>query len=400
MSGLRNEASPVSGSPDSDLRRLGEQLREFLRSDQFLAKLNVGPIIRAATGQIGALAWGTENRVQLSGDAILRLPPMDAAWIGKPLYMAKQTGTGIATVVASGGNSPTVNGSVTGVQFQSPGLHAFVTDGQGWYTEQASSTGSNVAPGVDTNSELFWNGAIWTPRYPRTAQHHDTTFSPVALYKLDGNLLDSSGNGLHLSVATGTIGYTPVSPGLTLGFFDNLTVLTEATKAAALRITGPLTIEALGSWRIYRPDVDTIISHAEQGETLSTNALYRWQLDTPFTTRYLHEHDAGVNETFDMANNQPPDLLLAHFALTRTASGIISFFANGRLCGTPTATGLPMPNGGTTGRLYIGGDGTNAAGSQPYNGNLGSVKILNTTLTQGQIVEEVNRTLGPILGFQ
>ncbi len=146
--------------------------------------------------------------------------------------------------------------------------------------------------------------------------------------------------------------------------------------------------------------MDTIISHASLGETLASNALYRWQLDTPFTTRYLHEHDLGTNETYDMANNQPVDLLVSHFALTRTASGIISFFANGRLCGTPTATGLPMPNGGTAGQLYIGGDGTNAAGAQPFNGNMGSIKILDKTLTQGQLIEEVNRTLGPILGYQ
>lgn len=394
---MSNQSSPVSGSDDSTLRRLGEQVRQALQNDDFLSRVKPGNIIRGASGTIAPLAWSELNRVQFSGDGVLRLPPIEPRWIGKPLYASRLTPTGVAVVTGTGSPVPPVDGSPTGIQFSGVGLRIFMTDGASWYSEQ---TGANVAPGVDSNQELYWAGSIWTPRYPRTAQHHDTTFSPAGLYKLDGNLLDSSGNGLHLTAATGTMRFGAVSPGLQMGFFDNTVVLTENTKTAALRITGPLTIEALGTFRVYRGDVDTIVSHAATGETSDTNALYLWSLTSPFLTTYLHEHGAGVNDAYQLSDGQPPDLMLSHFAMTRTASGIISFYNNGQLSGTPTSTGLTMPTDGTNGRLFIGGDGSQSPHTSQFTGNLGSVKIIAQALTAGQIKEEVNRTLGPILGYQ
>jgi hypothetical protein len=130
---MRDESSPVSGSGDSSIRRLGEQVRSLLQGDEFLSRLNLDKIIRVATGGIAALAWGSMNRVELAGNAILRLPPIEPAWIGKPLYMGRQVPTGTATVRGSGSPVPRVNGSPTGIAVTGVGLHVFVTDGADWF---------------------------------------------------------------------------------------------------------------------------------------------------------------------------------------------------------------------------------------------------------------------------
>ena len=50
----------------------------------------------------------------------------------------------------------------------------------------------------------------------------DTEYNPIGLWQLDGNLLDSSSNGLDLSVS-GTERYGDLLPGLR-GFYANFLI--------------------------------------------------------------------------------------------------------------------------------------------------------------------------------
>lgn len=394
MTSARNVASPVSGSDDGTLRRLGEQVRSIFASDEFLSRLKVGPVIHAASGTTSALAWGEENRAQLTGNAKFRLPPMDAKWIGKPLAFVKQSATGIATLLPSGSSSAMVDGSPTGVAVQAAGLYNLITDGQNWFSDspRPNADSANVGKGTDANQELFWNGSIWVPRYPRTAQYHDTTFSPIGLWQLNRSLADTSGNGNALTTSTGSARYVEIVPGLTGGFFDAWR-LVENSGAAALRLLGDVTIEMLMVMRIYRPDVVAIYSHMNTGETAPDNTLYQTTVSTTFTLDWLQENGLGVDAN-SSCFEQAPDVLPCHFATTR-ASGIIRNFVNGTPIGIASGI-LAAPTDGSAGKLYVGG----ALGINSFSGMLASFKIIGSALTPGQLTEEYNRTLAPVLGYK
>ena len=67
----------------------------------------------------------------------------------------------------------------------------------------------------------------------------DTTYSPVGLWNLDGNLTDSSGNGNDLTEQTGTAQFTSYM-GKQWWYADGATILSAGT-AAELNVTGDCT---------------------------------------------------------------------------------------------------------------------------------------------------------------
>src|ERR1700733_858646 len=73
---------------------------------------------------------------------------------------------------------------------------------------------------------------------------HDTTYSPVGLWQLNGTLNDTSGNGFNLTVESGTARYADMLPGFQ-SFLVSATRLVYNTSGTSLAITGDMTVECL-----------------------------------------------------------------------------------------------------------------------------------------------------------
>lgn len=129
----------VPGGP-----RLSSSLRELvgllLHSGQFVQRLSVGAIIVPSdSGGPVALRWGYLNRVFLTADFSVFLPPIDPRFVGVPLeFVLLETGN-VATLQPSGLGlsspvSPLINGA-TSLNKNVAGLYRFATDGQNWFTD-------------------------------------------------------------------------------------------------------------------------------------------------------------------------------------------------------------------------------------------------------------------------
>lgn len=140
-----SSTSPVSGSDDSDLRRLGEIVRNAIASifstNPFLPRNSVLPpvVLPAQFGAPGKLEWGTLNRVICISTGMQRaqLPQIRAEWVGAPLLVAISQPTGFTvkpSLIPGGfnllGTQPRVNGSATGTV--ATGLRTAITDGVDW----------------------------------------------------------------------------------------------------------------------------------------------------------------------------------------------------------------------------------------------------------------------------
>lgn len=229
----------------------------------------------------------------------------------------------------------------------------------------------------------------------RNVGYHGLDYGPVALWQLNGNLLDSSGNGFTLSVEAGTERYSDTVPGVRGFYFDGATTLLRNAAEAALFILGDVTVEIVCT--SYRTSLaasfSDIVGHAATGETQAANYAYAMEL-AGTSVQVGHEHGSGVDDFYN-----PGFALLCgspnHVAFTRT-SNVYQVYLNGDPVGPPSSAFTP-PNGGTSGRLRL---GSFAAVVFPWIGVLSSVKILDKSLSASSLKDEYNRTLGPICGFR
>lgn len=390
----RNEASPVSLSEDSSIRRLGEQVRAFLRSSEFLRRLLPGDVKRATTGVAVQLAWEEINRVELTGNSPVKLPAVRPEMIGRPLYMAKRTGTGIASVMGSA-DAPLVDGSASGVARQAVGMSAFVTDGEQWFSMPPVASGSSAA----ASSSASGVGEI---------QLHDTTYSPVGLWQFQNSLNDSSGNNFHAAVDAGAAEYSVITQRLMGCRFNGLRLI--GPNATLLALRSDMTVEFIGAFEDQGP-VGSLLSPpgaCTTGIALSytggiddgaSNINYLYQVAFPDVRRiqWFSEHDVGVNDTYT-----PSGLVLPtpgvpfHCAASRINSRV-QFYVNGKPYGTLSPS-LFAPTDGVTSRLWFGGVSGTGIPTTGNNFSLASVKIIPTGLDAAAVRGEYNRTLGPFLG--
>ena len=219
------------------------------------------------------------------------------------------------------------------------------------------------------------------------AQYLDTTHSPVALYDVDGDLVDGSGNALDLTWAAGTeiYGPGPVTDGLAL-FFQN----SRASHAfdALYQILTDLTLEALVFPGIVHSADGYVMQFGGNGETEALNILWSMILTTGNRVKFLQESGAGTNQeaTFDVSI---PLGQWSHVALTRDNAGTdLNLYVNGILRGNATLGAAPT--GGGSSILTM---GQFAAANQPYTGMVSSAKIIAAELNAAQILAEAHRAL-------
>lgn len=226
------------------------------------------------------------------------------------------------------------------------------------------------------------------------ANQHGLEHAPAGLWQLDGDLLDSSGNGNDLELHNGTLTYTDLYPGLKGVFFDGSSNLRAAGGyAAELGITGALTIEAIIVGEIQTTTTNRFVVHAGSGDSSTTNYLYNLQQTSNHRLGYFSEYSGGVNQSY------VPELSLiagnlTHVALTRGTDGNVRFYVNGVTNDQWVSTGLVPPTDGTAGRLYVGADWD---GSDDWKGAMASLKIIAAELNEEEVAAEFERTIGSVL---
>jgi hypothetical protein len=208
-------------------------------------------------------------------------------------------------------------------------------------------------------------------------------YDPVALWLFNGNLNDSSGNGLNLS---GTVfGYSD------FGAILNGTELTYSTTESLLQIAGALTIECVASIAIGASI--GIISMAATGESLATNCIYQWTWGVDGTPSIYWEYGAAATNVTWTGTGVGTFGYPCHMALTRTNSEptTVTIYINGEQIGNTGSVHTAEGGSAATFRLFSANDGSSdvAKGCQAS-----CVKILDKCLTVDEIKAEYNRTLG------
>jgi hypothetical protein len=230
----------------------------------------------------------------------------------------------------------------------------------------------------------------------RVAKLHDLTHSPLALFQFDGDLTDSSGNGLDLSVRVGTPYYTKIL-GLPSLYLNGQTELNRGIRDASLAITGAITIEFLLtlSLRNITPTAGLIASFQGLGsaETEATNVLWGAFFGTG-TLRMFFESGAGVNR--EIIGPYIPAQTV-HCAITRANNGTsISFYINGELIGSGESA-TPATGGTDSTTILRIGDGGSSVNFMT--GYLTSLKIIGFELSADQVRAEYEHTLGSLYGI-
>lgn len=247
-------------------------------------------------------------------------------------------------------------------------------------TKTISEDYAIVADGFQINGRSIYTS-------PRA---HDTSYSPAAMWQLDGNLNDSIGTN-HLSLISGTTLYSYYDT-LRGVFFNGSTLLAGTANYTPLLVVGDLTVECLIVFTRIHTTQQRFLH--ESGTALSdsgpTNNL--WTIDTTATNgalQYANEYtDAGTNGLFT-STVVPAVGVLHHLAMTRE-SDIVKFFLNGNLAATSGILPTPTYSGTPQQRIEMGG----ATGlPQNFQGFISSVKIIKSALTADQILREANYTL-------
>lgn len=233
-------------------------------------------------------------------------------------------------------------------------------------------------------------------------KYHTTTFSPVALWNLNGALTDSSGNSLTLTVESGgTERYATMGPGAggLKGFwFDGATRLVYNTTGSALQITGNMTIEMIVTLGGYSADA-VLVSYGGNNSTAVTNLLYNLALSATdgFGLAWSSESGTAVVSSFNSPATSLPFGVICHLAVTRT-SNVIQFYLNGQLLGSASSA-LTTPASGTSSVFHLGGEASSPSSQFiPKFTTISSVKVMASALTSAQVLSEYQATLGNFFG--
>jgi len=229
---------------------------------------------------------------------------------------------------------------------------------------------------------------------------HGSDYSPVALWQLNGNLLDSGPNGFTLTTETsGTGGERYANIGNLQGFYlDGNTDLVYNALEPKLQITGDVTVEFLAN--IVALSVCTVIGTGDPGTDTdpNNNQLYTlsWNDSSSAGSSILWETGAGTDvktqTTFSPSG-------ICHIALVKSQGGTaVQLFCNGAPV-APATSGLTAATGGSNSKLRIGADASGSSSTVKATGWICSVKVIASALSSGQVKDEYNRTLGPVLGY-
>jgi hypothetical protein len=238
------------------------------------------------------------------------------------------------------------------------------------------------------------------------AAYHDMKYSPSALYQFNGNLNDSTANNFTLFPVTGSITYQRMFkslPGIGTGIgFDGVSGLACLTQATVHQNSGSLTVEAICnlSPSTTTQTIATVGGGAGDIDG-SENYLWRLAIDSSANFQYFAEHGIGVDIIFSTSTTKVSYGKLQHIAMTRSSVGDVRFYINGLF--TEGSSGLALPDSNSrvsTAQLQVGYSQNVSLGSVVVplvlGSSISSLKIINSQLSDDQILDEFHRSIGPL----
>lgn len=275
-----------------------------------------------------------------------------------------------------------------------------VSDANGDWIELRGTTPGQVLAWGSSGAAGFSTGGVGA------IQPFAVSPNTVGLWLLNESLADSSGNGFHLSVETGTEQYCDVVPGRKRGFyFNGSTRLWVSTFQSALALGGEMSFVTMVQLDTGPTSLSSTIlcSHGASGETQAANYFYTWGVALPVVAgtpklqlRSVWEQGAGVDVTHLSGGNltAPPIHNVMQVGASRSATGVVRFYLNGLPMGVASAPST-LPNGGTSGRLRLGGSDANSCSEAVMFG----AKIVAAEWSADDFKNEYNRTMGPGFGL-
>jgi len=263
--------------------------------------------------------------------------------------------------------------------------------GEAGPTGATGPTGPTGATGAGVTGPTGPTGATGATGSGGQLAKFDNTHSPVVRYDFNNSLADSSGNGRDLTMATGTARYRS-GWGNVVGIDPAAGIPYHSPLEAALRITGDITIEML----LVFTDVPSgvrLFEHGATGETEATNILYQLTISNQNSMAWFSESGAGVDEsdaTFSSDAPALPAVGVPFYLAVRRQSNVVRVYLNGVQWGSDSPT-LTTPTGSTSGQLVICSTGTNKPLFLGF-------KVIASALTDNEVKEEYNRTLGQAFG--
>jgi concanavalin A-like lectin/glucanase superfamily protein len=219
---------------------------------------------------------------------------------------------------------------------------------------------------------------------------HKANDDTVGLWQFQESLLDTSGNNFHLALVAGNERYAQIRPGLRALKLSTASKYTFATLESMLKIPGDITILAIVMFDAYVAS-GALLSYHNAGEAEADNAIYGFGIDSASDTlEWLQEQGAGVNE-LHRPLRLPPLYQPCHL-VWRRKNTIAECFINGQRFGLPSYA-LPVPTGGTAASLWLGFESGNCASCA-----IASLRIDSRALSENEIADEYNATLGPVYG--
>ncbi len=234
--------------------------------------------------------------------------------------------------------------------------------------------------------------------------YHDTTYNPIGLWQLSGNMLDSSTSAHHLGLQAGTQRYTNMGPQFRGAMFDGSTLfLSTGSVPSSMVLTGAATVEFIANFTPGGNQVPFQLAGATGDVNGSENFLLEFIVASSGMISYFAERDSGTNIQFDFTSASVNFNEVAHYAMTRDVSGTVRVYVNGSKLETSLA--LNTPNTGvaalSTARIHIGADNGAAfsLGTSPCSRtSIASVKLIGRQLSDEEVYSEYLHTIGAMCG--
>jgi len=251
-------------------------------------------------------------------------------------------------------------------------------------------------------------GLVWceiqtpgtVPSYLRIGQH-DTSRSPIGLWQLNGDLLDTSGyvgvgSPAPLSLGAGVEQYVPVLPGSPIkGFYlGGTSYVYRPTYTDYLSLIGEMTIEYITFIGARWTAASMLVGYgAGAPETLNTNFLYSVKFSTAAVISAFWEYGAGSDVT--ATSLQSLIGWPTHHAFVRRTGGggtlDMDFYQDGHLINTVAGNHVPAIGVAPTQALYFGYNAETATFAQ-YT-LLASVCIIAAPLNAAQVLADAKKCL-------
>jgi hypothetical protein len=280
------------------------------------------------------------------------------------------TVSGVPVATGTGGGGVTDHSLLSSLDFASAGHTGFASEAELLTVSGELQTQIDAGAAPTTISGIIGNKL-------------GLTHSPVVLYLFEDNIVDSSGNGLDLSVGAGAERYTNVN-GLRSLKFDSTNYLRYTPGSSALEITGDITIQLLLTTDEH-VGIGYMLAFAGGGDAENVNALYAPRVG-PSAENYdwFSESGAGVDASYGgWAGTGNQNIHLVTFV---RESDIVTLYIDGAKRGSSGT--LATPTGGTSSFLDVGA----FDGSSIYRGTMACLKIVDSALTATQVYDEYKTT--------